>query len=86
MKALPIKHKLIPAILAFFEMFRPGDKVKSEDIVKFCKRRLQIKYIYSDTVLKYARNLRKEGRVNYTVTCKATRDIEILEPGEPHSI
>ena len=86
-KPKPIKQKPLikAAILRWLKMFRPGDTIRSEEIVKAVKRDLNIKYLYSDTVLRYLRELRHSGLVNYTCTNKQERIFKIIELNEPHS-
>ena len=86
MKPHAKKRRIRVAILAFFGMCRVNDEFKSEDLVKFCKRHLNIKYIYADTVLRYARKLRQQDMINYTCTHKETRRLKVIAPGEVHSL
>ena len=85
MKSHSRKRRIRVAIIAFFGTLRPGDLIQSEDIVKFCKRSLGIKVIYSDSVLRYCRQLREQQMINYTCYHKETRKIKVLKTGEPHS-
>lgn len=84
-KALPQKIKIKVAIETFLSMFHPGDQLRSEDIIKYCKKYIG-KYIYGDTVLRYAREMREEGTINFTCVCKYQRIFKILKPGEAHSL
>ena len=81
----PTKQNIRSQVVNFFDMFRPGDEFRTEDIVKACKRGLGLKYVYADTVLRYSRELRKEGRINFTVFNKRERFVRVLEIGEAHS-
>jgi hypothetical protein len=85
-KPPPVKLKpIIKAnIKLFLGMFRPGDMLRSEDIVSYC-RRMTGKKMYPDTVLRYCRELRQDGVINYSCTSKMDRVFKILAPGEPHS-
>jgi len=79
MKDLPKKKLIIGSIVRFFAKFKDGDVMRTEDIIKFVKRDLGITAIYGDTVLRYARQLRQEGRINYTCLCKSKRTIKIIK-------
>ena len=80
------KRQIRVAILAFFGSCKPGDNIQSEQIVEYCKRHLKIKTIYPDTVLRYARQLRAQEMINYTVLHKETRKMKIIAPGQSHSL
>jgi len=85
-KPAPVKMKSIIKghIATFLDMFRPGDQIRSEDIVKYCKRMMG-KQLYPDTVIRYAREMRHSGLINYTCTNKRDRIFKIIELGEKHS-
>ena len=85
-KPRPIKQKPIIKghIKTFLSMFRPGDQLRSEDIVKYCKRNMG-KQLYPDTILRYCRELRQDGLINFTCTNKQDRIYMILENGAAHS-
>jgi len=85
MKPQPDKPVIKQHIQTFFDMFRIGETFQSEDVVKFVKRRTG-KQFYPDTILRYARELRQDGKVNYTCTCKMHRVIKVLGVGSPHAI
>lgn len=85
MKQHYLKQQIKSQIAMFFDQFRPGDMFRSDDLVKHCKRHMGLKYIYPDTIIRYARLLRKEGRINYTVTIKSERIIKVIGLGEVHS-
>ena len=72
------KKRIIVALEQFFEPMRPGDQIQSEETVKAVKRALGIKYIYPDTVLRYLRELRKQGKVNYRCLSKSKRVFEVI--------
>ena len=80
------KQKIKAAIVIWLAQFRPGDIIQSEDLVKAVKRHLQVKYIYSDSVIRYARELRQAGVINYNCLCKFKRTFEITEIGDFHSL
>ena len=86
MKPHSKKTQIKVAIATFFGMLKPGDLIKSEEIVKACKRHMGIKYIYADTVLRYCREMRQDSEINFTVLCKCERRYKVLESGEPHSV
>jgi hypothetical protein len=86
MKPHSEKKRIKAAIVRFLEPFRPGDTLRSDEIVKAVKRDMGIKYLYSDTVLRYCRELRKYKEINFTCIHKHDRIFEILEPGQPHSL
>jgi len=85
-KPPPVKLKPIIKghIRTFLDMFKPGDQLRSEDIVSYC-RRMTGKKMYPDTPLRYLREMRQGGEVNYSCTHKHDRIFKILAPGEPHS-
>jgi len=85
MKPHSKKKQIKVAIGAFFEMLNPGETIKSEDVVKFCKRRTG-KYVYPDSVLRYLREMRQDGVINYNCECKSERRFRILALGECHSL
>jgi hypothetical protein len=72
------KKRIEVAIVQFMDMLQPGDQIRSEEIVKAVKRSLGIKYLYEDTPLRYLRNLRKQGRVNYRCLSKSKRIFEVI--------
>lgn len=78
MKAHPQKKRIMVALEQLFEMANPGDQIKSEDIVNIVKRKLEIKYIYPDTVLRYLRELRQDGILNYRCISKSKRIFEVI--------
>jgi len=85
MKPKPDKPVIKQHIQTFFGMFRVGEKFRSEDVVKYVKRTTG-KQFFPDTILRYARELRKDGKINYSYLCKMRREIEVLDAGEPHSV
>lgn len=80
------KKQIKVAIETFFGMLRPGDVIRSEELVKACKRHMGIKYIYPDTLLRYLRQMRSDEVLNYTCVHKEKRIFKIIEIGEPHSL
>jgi len=76
-KALPIKVKIDVAISTFLSQFKPGDRLRTEDVIKYVHKYCG-RYIYGDTILRYLRLMREEGKINYHVTCRRSREMEIL--------
>jgi len=86
-KPKPIKLKPIIKghIKTFLSQFRPGDQLRSDRIVRYCRANMG-KQMYPDTVLRYAREMRQDGMINFTCTHKQARIYLILKLGEPHSL
>lgn len=78
-KALPQKTIIKHHIKIMFEQYHSGDTFKSEAIIKYCKRRMGIKVIFGDTILRYARELREEGVIDYVIPCRQSRDVIVLK-------
>ena len=78
MKDLSNKKEIKKAIQSFWIPFSPGDQFRSEEILKSVQHQLGIQYIYPDTVLRYARELREEGKINYECIHKRERIIKVL--------
>ena len=76
-KALPIKTRVNVAILAFMGPLKPGDKIRTEDVIKYCHKYVG-RYIYGDTILRYMRELRDSGDIDYVIPCRRTREMVIL--------
>lgn len=85
MEKLKLKPAIDTQIVLFFDMLQAGDLLKTDDVWKFVKRRLG-KTMDRETVVKYMRNLRQAEVINYTCICKARREIQVLEIGQPHSL
>jgi len=85
MKQLPLKPKINRAILNFLEPFKVGDQLRSESVIKYCHKHIH-RYIYGDTILRYMRQLRERGMINYTCISKSERIIKIIAQGEAHSL
>lgn len=81
---IPAKTKIKSELCTFLNMFNPGDQLRSEDCVKYIRRHLG-KYVYDGTILRYMRELRQAGKINYSCTFKRDRIIQVLAPGKPHS-
>jgi hypothetical protein len=77
MKPHPKKHQIKNAIIIFLAMFRKGDKLRTVDIVRDTHRPVS-KYIRDESITRYLRQLRQEGKVNYIVRVKADRIMEML--------
>ena len=84
-KPIPQKKQIKAAVMTFLGMFRPGDQLRSEDIIKYVHKYVG-RYIYGDTILRYAREMREKGLINYSCTNKQQRIIKIIAPGEIHSL
>ena len=78
MKALPKKPVIKHHIRTFFEMQHKGDRFRTEDIIKYCKRHMGITAIYGDTILRYTRELRQDGVIDYIIDCKQSREVEVI--------
>jgi ribosomal protein L24E len=87
MKPKPLKQRKIikQHIRAFLDQFRPGDQLRTEDVYKYV-RRMTGKQHYPGTTIRYMREMRQDGEINYTCTIKKERIIKILRPEEPHSL
>ena len=87
MKPKPVKLKpqIKQHIKTLFAMLNPGDQLRTEDVYKYVKRMMG-KQLYPDTAIRYMRELRQDGEINYTVLSKRDRRIEVLEMGEAHSL
>jgi len=77
-KSLPLKPQIKQQIKAFFSTMRKGDTFKTEAVIKYCKRHLGIKAMYPDTALRYLRELRQDGEINYEIKCRQSRVVEVL--------
>ena len=71
------KQIIMRHIVRFMDRFRPGDTLRTEDIIKHVHR-YHRRYIYGDTILRYARELREQGLINYECTNKQNRAIRII--------
>ncbi len=87
MKPKPIKLKPIikSHIITLFKMFNVGDQLRTDDVVKYCKRMIG-KQFYPDSGIRYMRELRQDGVINYTSVSKSERIIKVIRIGEPHSL
>ena len=79
------RQKIIILIQTFIDQFVPGDMLRTEDVIKYVHR-YHHRYIYGDTILRYMRDMRKRGDINYTIVSKRERTIKILLIGEDHSL
>jgi hypothetical protein len=79
MKPHSKKRLIMAAIIRWWSVFKEGDTFRSEDIIKGVKREMGLKYIYPDTILRYCRLLRDQGKINYICTHKADRIIKVLK-------
>jgi hypothetical protein len=77
-KSLPLKPVIKQHIKSFFSLYRKGDTFKTESIIKYCKGHMGIKAIYGDTILRYARELREEGAIDYVIKCRQSRVVEVI--------
>jgi len=71
MEAHSKKQFIKETILFYWGLF--GRTFKSEDIVEFIWHKNKSKYIYPDTILRYMRELKSEGKINYRVQCRKSR-------------
>ena len=78
MKAHPLKPVIKLQVQNFFNLCRPGDTFKTEDIIKFCKRRIGVTSIYGDTILRYTHELREEGAIDYEIKCRQSRVVTVI--------
>ena len=78
MKTHPLKPAIKLQVENFFMLFKPGDTFKTEDIIKFCKRRMGVTSIYGDTILRYTRELREEGAIDYEIKCRQSRVVTVI--------
>lgn len=78
------KKIIMSHIQQFMNQFRPGDQLRTEDIIKYVHR-YHRRYIYGDTILRYLRSLRADGVLSYSCVCKRERIIKVIAPGIPHS-
>ena len=69
----------------FINQFSPGDQLRTESVIKYVHTYYH-RYIYGDTILRYMRDMRARGVINYTTTHKHDRIIRIIEPGAVHSL
>lgn len=81
----PIKTQIRGHVKTLFDMLRPGDQLRTDDVVKYC-RRMTGKQFYPDTAIRYMRQMRKREEINYTCISKHERIIKVLKIGEPHSL
>ena len=81
---LPIKSQIKQHIKTLFDMLNPGDQLRTEDIYKYCKR-MSGKQFYPDSAIRYLREMRQDGELNYNCENKRERRIKVLEFGQPHS-
>ena len=85
MKTLPQKPIIKQQIANCMQQFRAGDTLRTDDVYRYVKRRTGMQF-YPDTVLRYLREMRRDGVINYNCNSKADRVIKIIPPGAPHSI
>jgi len=71
------KQIIMNHIIRFMAQFRPGDNIRSEDIIKHVHR-YHRRYIYGDTILRYARTLRSKGLISYRCTNKHDRIFQVV--------
>lgn len=77
MKPHPKKHQIKSAISTFLAMFRKGDRLMTDDIVRYVHKYIS-RYIRDETITRYLRQMRQEGNINYIVRVKADRIMEML--------
>ena len=79
------KQIIMNHIIRYFEQFRPGDKLRTDDVVKRV-RTYHTRLTYPDTVLRYCRELRQLGKIHYTCINKHDRTIKIINSWMEHSL
>lgn len=77
-KSLPLKPQIKQHIKTFFNLCRKRDTFKSEAIIKYCKRHMGITAIFGDTILRYTRELREDGEINYEIKCRQSRVVKVI--------
>ena len=78
-RALPQKRQIKQHIKTMFAQYRNGETFKTEAIIKYCKRRMGIKVIFGDTILRYVRELRSEGVIDYEIKCRQSRIVRVIK-------
>jgi hypothetical protein len=71
MEAHSKKQKIKAWILTFWDII--PKTFKSEEIVKAIWITNESEYLYPDTILRYMRELKSEGKINYRVQCRKSR-------------
>lgn len=84
-ESLPQKPIIKQHIRNFFSTLKPGDELRTESICKYVKRNMG-KTFYFDSCLRYLREMRQDGELNYTCVLKMDRIIRVINPGAPHSL
>ena len=77
MKPLPQKTRIKVAIRAFLSLFKKGDQLRTEDVIKYVHKYVN-RYIYGDSILRYMREMREDGEINYRIACRRSRVMEII--------
>jgi hypothetical protein len=77
LKPLSQKKQIMLSIQKFYLTQRHGNTFRSQEVVKFVKSDLNIKYIYSDSVLRYMRLLKEQGKIDFICTNRHDRIIEV---------
>ncbi len=72
-------------ILQWFRIANVGDQFLSDDLCSYVLRYLR-GGARDDTILRYARNLRQEGKINFNYRYKESRICEVIPMGETHSV
>lgn len=81
----PDKPIIMGHVLRFMNQFRPGDIVHSIEIYHYVKRNMNGKRL-DDTPGRYLRELRKQGKLNYTCVHKQKGKFKIIPIGDSHSL
>jgi len=71
MEAHSKKQKIKTWILKFWDSL--PYRFHSEDLVKRIWMENRSVYLYPDTILRYMRELKSEGKINYRVQCRKSR-------------
>jgi len=80
-----LKKQITQHVQTLFNMLNPGDQLRTDDVYKYCKR-MTGRQFYPDTAIRYMREMRKHGEINYTCVNKQERIIRVIAEGEGHSL
>lgn len=78
MQPLSQKQQIMKSIQRFYTYLEPGDSFRTEHLIEFVKRDLDINYIYPDSVNRYARLLKEQGKIDFICTNRHDRIIQVL--------
>jgi hypothetical protein len=77
MQPLSQKQQIMKSIRRFYSYLESGDSFRTEHLVEYVKRDLDIQYIYPDSLLRYHRELKEQGKINFICTNRHDRIIEV---------